>query len=149
MSNKTIANFSLFVIFTALACLFFLGCGFVSSDVGKPPVDSSYGQPNVVGTIKVADITESSGLAASRCQSNVFWTHNDSGDDAFIFALNVSGDSLGTWKIPNAQNIDWEDIAAYKDRGGKCFIYIGEIGDNKSKRHEHAVYRVPEPLADP
>ncbi|MEO6655533.1 MAG: hypothetical protein ABIO36_05580 [Pyrinomonadaceae bacterium] len=149
MSNKTIANFSLFVIFTGLCPLFFSGCSFVSSEAGKRPAESSYGQPNVVGTIKSADITESSGLAASPCQNNVFWTHNDSGDDAFIFAINASGDNLGTWKIPNAQNIDWEDIAANKDQSGKCFIYIGEIGDNKSKRHEHAVYRVPEPLILP
>ncbi|MEP6786997.1 MAG: hypothetical protein ABJB40_01100 [Acidobacteriota bacterium] len=100
----------------------------------------------MTGSIKSKDITESSGLAASRCQSNVLWTHNDSGDDAFIFAINTSGDNLGTWKVANAQNIDWEDIAAYKDKSGKCFIYIGEIGDNKVQRHEHVIYRIPEPL---
>jgi hypothetical protein len=77
------------------------------------------------------------------------WTHNDSGDDAFIFAINNEGDSLGTWKVTNAGNIDWEDISAYKDKSGKCFLYIGEIGDNKAKRHEHLVYRVQEPLVVP
>ena len=57
--------------------------------------------------------------------------------------------SLGTWKVPNAKNVDWEDIAAYKDKAGKCFLYIGEIGDNKTKRHEHTVYRVAEPVIVP
>ena len=110
---------------------------------------SHFGPPVVIGTIKSTDITESSGIAASRCQNGVLWTHNDSGDDAFIFAINFKGDNLGTWKIPNAQNIDWEDIAAYKDKSGKCFLYIGEIGDNKAKREEHAIYRVAEPIITP
>lgn len=89
---------------------------------------------------------ESSGVAVSRCQNNVLWTHNDSGDDAYIFAVNSAGDSLGTWRVPNAENNDWEDIAAFKDASGKCFIYIGDIGDNKGKRPEHFVYRVKEPI---
>lgn len=149
MSNKTIAKFSGFVIFLATACLINAGCGFVSSSPGTNDPNSKYGPPIVTGTIELRDITESSGIAASRCQSNVLWTHNDSGDDAFIFAVNASGQNLGTWKVPNAENIDWEDIAAYKDHSGKCFLYIGEIGDNKSKRHERLVYRVPEPIIIP
>ena len=145
MSNKTIAKFLTFVIFPALTGLIFTACPLVSSnDVANEP-NSHFGPPIVIGTIKSADITESSGIAASRCQNGVLWTHNDSGDDAFIFAINLAGDNLGTWKIPNAANIDWEDIAAFKDKGGKCFLYIGEIGDNKAKRVEHAVYRVAEP----
>ena len=146
MSNKIIAKFSAFVIFAIVACVFFTGCGFVSSNADISQSNSTFAPPEVKGTIKSTDVTESSGLAASRCQSNVLWTHNDSGDDAFIFAINSSGDSLGTWAVPNAENIDWEDIAAYKDKAGKCFIYIGEIGDNKTKRRDHAVYRIPEPV---
>lgn len=146
MLNKTIAKFSVIVIFAAFVCQLFSGCSFVSSDPGAVRPDSPYGAPKVTGTIKSADITESSGIAASRCQSNVLWTHNDSGDGPFVFGLNPLGASLGTWKIPNAENIDWEDIAAYKDKSGKCFIYLGEIGDNKLKRNEHLVYRISEPL---
>ncbi len=149
MLNKTIAKFSGFVILTAAAAVFFNGCAFVASNPHNAAAGSHYGPPKINGTIKSADITESSGIAASKCQNNVLWTHNDSGDDAFIFALNNRGDSLGTWRVPNAQNIDWEDIATYKDRSGKCFIYIGEIGDNKSKRHEHAIYRIQEPIVTP
>ncbi len=65
------------------------------------------------------------------------------------FAINTKGERLGTWSVANAQNIDWEDIAAYKDKAGKCYLYIGEIGDNKAKRREHAVYRVAEPIVVP
>src|SRR5258706_11651896 len=149
MSNKTIAKFCVFVIYQAVVCILFSACASVASNTGETASDSHYNPPKVIETIKSADITESSGLAASKCQDNVLWTHNDSGDDAFIFAINLTGSNLGTWKVPNARNIDWEDIATYKDKSGKCFVYIGEIGDNRSKRHDHAVYRVPEPLITP
>ncbi len=149
MSNKTIAKFSAFVISVALLGIFFSACSSVSSTGVENEAVSHFGPPVVIGTIKSPDITESSGIAASRCQNGVLWTHNDSGDDAFIFAINLKGDSLGTWKVPNGQNIDWEDIAAYKDNRGKCFIYIGEIGDNKAKREEHAIYRIAEPVVTP
>jgi signal peptidase I len=120
-------------------------CAHVSTNPSTSASDSAYEPPKIVGQIKSADVTESSGLTASRCQENIFWTHNDSGDDAYIFALDLSGDNLGTWKIANAENIDWEDIALSKDKTGKCFIYIGEIGDNKLQRREHGVYRFAEP----
>ena len=149
MSNKTIAKFSAFVIFVACLAILFSACSPVSSGgVENEPI-SHFSKPTVIGTIKSPDITESSGIAASRCQNGVLWTHNDSGDDAFIYAINFAGENLGTWKVPNARNIDWEDIAAYKDKGGKCFLYIGEIGDNKLARSEHAIYRVAEPLVMP
>lgn len=145
MSKKIIAKFCTIVI-TATACTFLAGCSFVQSSADVPPGDSSFALPRVVGKIESSDITESSGIAASRCQSDVLWTHNDSGDGPYIFALNGSGGNLGTWEISNAENIDWEDIATSKDKTGKCFLYIGEIGDNKAKRREHTIYRIPEPL---
>lgn len=109
--------------------------------------ESPFEPAKTTGKIADDEINESSGIAASKCQPDVFWTHNDSGDDAFIFALDKTGARLGTWKVPNASKDDWEDIALHKDSAGKCFIYIGEIGDNQSKRDERAIYRVPEPRA--
>jgi hypothetical protein len=145
MLLKTIAKISCFVILAAAANGMLSSCSSVATNPNEIASDSAYAPPKIIGKIKSADITESSGLAASRCQENVLWTHNDSGDDAYIFALDLSGDNLGTWRIANTENIDWEDIASYKDKAGKCFIYIGEIGDNKLRRHEHAVIRVAEP----
>lgn len=145
MSRKTITKICGFVILSTALSSFF-GCAFVSSNKNITPADSRFTPPNVTGTIRSPEIMESSGLAASRCQSNILWTHNDSGDDAFIFAINVRGDVLGTWRVTDARNVDWEDIAAYKDAAGKCWLYIGEIGDNRAKRPEHIVYRVAEPM---
>ena len=146
MSNKTIAKIFGFVISAAFIAVFFSACSNVSSSDNKiSAAQSHYNKPKIIGTIKNADVTESSGLAASKCKDNVLWTHNDSDDGPFIFAVNSAGESLGTWKVKNAENEDWEDIAAYKDKTGQCYLYIGEIGDNKLKRGKQAVYRVREP----
>jgi hypothetical protein len=104
-----------------------------------------YQNPTVLGKIRSDDVVESSGVAASKCQTNVYWTHNDSGDGPFVFAFNESGENLGTWRVAGAENDDWEDIAEYKDPTGKCFLYIADIGDNKTKRPERTIYRVAEP----
>ena len=144
MLNKTIAKIFTFVISLVFAASIFSSCADVSSS-GQSAPQSRYDSPKVTGTIKSTDITESSGLAPSKCQQNVLWTHNDSDDGPYIFAVNASGENLGTWKVKNAENEDWEDIASFKDAAGQCYIYIGEIGDNKLKRGKQAVYRVKEP----
>lgn len=108
-----------------------------------------YSPPKVVGELKSDEITESSGIAVSKCAPNVLWTHNDSGDGPFIFALSENGESLGTWRVKNADNVDWEDIASSKDANGRCYLYIGEIGNNEFRRNEMKIYKVPEPEIDP
>ena len=149
MTKMTITKFLSFVIFFVAIISIFSGC--VSWGNPKPASTKSsrYDRPKVLGNILDPDITESSGLTTSKCQPGVFWTHNDSGDDAFVYGITNTGAKLGTWKVPGAQNIDWEEIAEYKDAAGKCFIYLGEIGDNRSKMKEHIIYRVREPAVSP
>ncbi len=149
MSNKTIAKFCGFVISASVFGSLLAGCSMQPPTSGRQLAGSPYDPPKVTGKIKSNAITESSGIAASRCQKGILWTHNDSGDDAFLYAFDESGTSLGTWRIPNAQNNDWEDIAAFRDKDGKCFLYIGETGDNKGKWPVHSVYRVKEPTVRP
>ena len=151
MSNKTITKNLAFVIFLINLCCLFAGCFSVASSdnrkANKPNKISSanYDAPKVVGTIKTDEITESSGIVHSKCQENVFWTHNDSGDGAFIFALNRRGEKLGTFKVADAKNVDWEDIAAFRDANGECFLYVGDIGNNVRVRGEFIIYLVKEP----
>lgn len=151
MSNKfTAKNFTFVIIFWAIS-LIFINCESVSSKNSKYPAKNTgnssleYTTPKVVGTIKTDEINESSGLVQSRCQSDVFWTHNDSGDAAFIYAVNEKGEKLGTWKVADAQNKDWEDIATLKDTSGKCFLYIGDIGNNDLDKNSLTIYKVAEP----
>lgn len=150
MSSKTIAKFLAFVILILTAAAVFCACGLSrKSYADEASVSELFSQPRTIGKIKNSDVIEASGIAVSKCQPNVFWVHNDSGDDAFIYAVNSAGDNLGTWKVKNAQNFDWEDIAEFKDSNGRCFVYIGEIGDNRLIRSVHTVYRVAEPQVTP
>ena len=151
MSKETITKKFSFVIFLVICGGLFSACSPVLSsqsgnDNSAKKKVTRWGNPEVVGTIKTDEIAESSGLVVSRCQPNIFWTHNDSGDGAFIFALNEKGEKLGTFKVGDAKNRDWEDIATFKTVGGECFLYIGDIGNNVKTRDESEIYRVKEPI---
>ena len=94
-------------------------------------------------THKVSDreITESSGLALSSRQPPRLWTHNDSGDRARIFLLDLDGSLVAEYAVDGAKAIDWEDIAS----DGAGHLYVGDIGNNSSARRQLQVYRVLEP----
>lgn len=87
---------------------------------------------------------EVSGIVASLAHKDVFYVHNDSGDVARFFAIDSAGAALATFAVSGAQAIDWEDIARGPCPTGTC-IFLGDIGDNQSKRSAYAVYRVTEP----
>lgn len=152
MSRKTITkNFS-FVILLLISGAIFSGCFSAFStqtandNRADQPTVAKFEKPSIIGTIKSDEINESSGLVASKCQENIFWTHNDSGDGAFVFAINRTGEKLGTFAVKNAKNIDWEDIAAIKNQDGECVLYIGDTGNNMRARGELTIYLVKEPI---
>lgn len=95
------------------------------------------------------ELVEISGLAASRTNAGVLWAHNDSGDAARVFALDVSGGHLATYTLAGADALDWEGMAmgpsAARDASE---LYLGDIGDNARARPEVIVYRVREPAVD-
>jgi hypothetical protein len=151
MLTTNINKISAFVILAFSIALTSSACDDSVVSGGKPPTfdeqASIFHSPKTIGKFQSGEITESSGLVVSRCQENVLWTQNDSGDGPFIFAINRAGDHLGTWKVEDARNLDWEDMATYKDPSGKCVIYVGEIGNSKDgERLEHTIYRFPEPI---
>jgi len=94
-----------------------------------------------LGRIDYKAITESSGLAASRQHPGVFWTHNDSGNGPFIFAITREGHFLGEYPVSAVKNTDWEAISI-DDEG---HLYIGDLGNNVHHRDRVMVYRVDEP----
>lgn len=151
MFYKTISKNCLFVISLLFLCFSVPSCSFASLETGhigaqnKTNISKEFAEPKVVGTITSNEITESSGLVESRCSKNVFWTHNDSGNAALIFALNEKGEKLGTWKVAGALSVDWEDIATAKDSKGNCLLFIGDIGNNSRARGELTIYRLNEP----
>lgn len=127
-----------------------LAAGMLACSSAQPasPGSAQYSAPVLAGRIETDEVTESSGLAASRCQ-DVLWTHNDAGSGPFLFAMDLQGRHLGTWRVEGAESVDWESLAGFRDGSGKCWLFIGDIGDNESNRAEVAVYRIPEPTVTP
>lgn len=89
------------------------------------------------------DVPEASGLAVSRRHARLVWTHNDSGNETVLFAVDESGMVRGRVRVP-LRTRDWEDISAGSCATGDC-LYIGDIGDNDLARRNIQVFRVTEP----
>lgn len=125
-------------------------CNKVATNQETPPPAAqdtvqSYGPPETLGSIGNPNVTESSGMAASHCEDDVFWTHNDSGDANLLFAFDAVGKDLGAFIVNGSTNKDWEDIASFKGSDGICYLLIGDIGNNGMNRTEMTVYKVREP----
>ncbi|MBN2137240.1 MAG: hypothetical protein JW720_05500 [Sedimentisphaerales bacterium] len=102
-----------------------------------------------IGTVENDYLNEISGIAASRANTDVIWAHNDRGDSARIWALNIHGTHLGTYALSGAVNTDWEDIAVGPGPLENIdYIYVADIGDNYATRSSVTIYRLPEPAAD-
>ncbi|MCX4725781.1 WD40 repeat domain-containing protein [Streptomyces sp. NBC_00440] len=95
-------------------------------------------------TIKDPRITESSGLAASRLHPGIYWTHNDSSDGPYVYAVDSkTGQTVArvTMRGVGAPR-DVEAISIGPDGD----IYVGDIGDNLDGSWDHVwIYRFPEP----
>jgi hypothetical protein len=133
------------LVFTCAAALTTL----LTVGQATPSRDDGFGAPVFLCNLQNRKINESSGLVASRRAPGVFWTHNDSGGSAEIFATDRKGRSLARFTVRGATNVDWEDIAAGPERGDSATLYLGDFGDNGGNRNDTAVYRVREPKIDP
>lgn len=135
---------STFVVFLPLA----LAC---SSDTtpAATPLPARCGEQ--AGTVAVGKLTdpalkEASGLASSIDQADLLWSHNDSGDEARLFALSKSGKARGQLHLDGVTAIDLEDLALGRDAAGTSYLYVGDIGDNLRARSTVGIYRVREPV---
>ncbi|MFK0257279.1 WD40 repeat domain-containing protein [Streptomyces sp. NPDC090445] len=94
-------------------------------------------------------IKESSGLAASRSHPGVYWTHNDSDDGPYVYAVDsATGKTVARLTLTGTgKPRDVEAVSVGPD--GK--VYVADIGDNRNGTWDHVwIYRFPEPkqLAD-
>jgi hypothetical protein len=97
-----------------------------------------------LGTIKPTQLSEISGVAASRLNPEVLWVHND-GDSRQVFAVSTSGKLAAFLKVKAAIS-DMEDIAIGPGpEKGVDYLYLGDIGDNDERRREVRIVRFPEP----
>lgn len=63
-------------------------------------------------------------------------THNDGGNEAEIFVLDLNGNHIKTIELVETKNRDWEDLT--QDDEGR--IYIGAFGNNYNKRESCEIY---------
>jgi len=100
------------------------------------------------------ELKESSGLAISRTQQGVLWSHNDSGDGPSLYAIDIAGKLLGVFHVSGAMARDWEDISTGPCPAGlstpapaeksEC-LFIADTGDNNQVRPDVSIYIVAEP----
>ncbi|MET9291110.1 hypothetical protein [Streptomyces sp. NPDC003077] len=108
------------------------------------PASSAAAADDAGFTIEDPRITESSGLAASRAHPGVYWTHNDSDDGPYVYAVDgrtgrtVATITLGGIGAPR----DVEAISVGPDGD----VYVGDIGDNLGGTWKNVwIYRFREP----
>ncbi|MBD1863560.1 MULTISPECIES: cadherin-like domain-containing protein [Trichocoleus] len=107
------------------------------------PTNGYYGYT----TGKFPNLSESSGLV--RGAGDFWWTHNDSGNTAAIYAIDNRGKAISQVNLPGATNVDWEEITAGSAPGGGKYLFIGDIGNNQNlsvgSRTNQKIYVVNEP----
>jgi hypothetical protein len=96
------------------------------------------------GILENQAITEASGLAASRLNKGLFWTHNDSKDPNRLFLFDENGRDKGTFYVDKATNRDWEDLEMVTIKNTP-YIYVADIGDNDGEHKKKYIYRIREP----
>lgn len=100
----------------------------------------------LTGALQIADkkLKEISGLVVSSENKDIIWVHNDSGDDAVVYAIQKDGKVKHTVNYAK-EVLDCEDMALNIDAKGISYLYIGDIGDNDAKRPFISIYKFKEP----
>ena len=120
--------------------IFAIGIG-LSTTAAAPQdtIDTPPWQP--VGQYTHPDIRESSGIVTSRQFEGVYWTLNDSGNPATLYATKLNGELIQEIEIQGSGNFDWEALGI----DDKNQLWIGEIGNNSRLRFDLKVVVIAEP----
>ena len=124
------------VCFTGILCLFSSFSDPVLSMQGAFPMvigTTSKAEPEQICVVEDEQISEASGLAASRRQNDAIWLHNDSGDSARLFLVGLDGNTRAIVTLNVERPIDWEDMCSFEADGEK-WLLIGDTGDNQRIR---------------
>ena len=70
------------------------------------------------------------------------WAINDGGDDPKLYRLGEDGAIEKEILVPNAKNIDWEDMT--QNKFGHFFL--GDFGNNKNDRKWLTIYKIENPI---
>ncbi|MEQ8954897.1 MAG: hypothetical protein RL120_12260 [Gammaproteobacteria bacterium] len=110
-----------------------------------------------VARVEFEPIAEMSGIIR-QYGSDIYWVHNDSGDQPRIFAIDLDGNTVvpdalrdrfygdqpepgkSPWPgihIEGAENVDWEDMAS-----DGLHLYLADVGNNFNNRRDLGIYQV-------
>ncbi|MEU8027255.1 WD40 repeat domain-containing protein [Streptomyces sp. NPDC049099] len=108
------------------------------------PASAADGDGDHGFTLKDPRITESSGLAASHLHPGVYWTHNDSDDGPYLYAVDSrTGRTVARVTlrgIGSPRDVEAISIGPHNE------IYLGDIGDNLGGKWPYVwIYRLSEP----
>lgn len=113
---------------------FILLLAFLHSCAQKP----WYGDLTYLGKLP-SKLNEISGITTN--DGATIWAVEDNGNKNQIYAVNLEANLIKQFKIENAKNHDWEDLA--RDPEGN--IYIGDFGNNNNERENLRILKVPNP----
>ncbi|MGI9627770.1 MAG: hypothetical protein ACR2QM_13115 [Longimicrobiales bacterium] len=93
-------------------------------------------------------LRETSGVAVSRANPGIFWTHNDSGDGPTVYGVRPEDGQILEYHLDGAPARDWEDIdlAACPFPSERACLFIGDIGDNLGRRSSVSILIAEEPV---
>ena len=84
-------------------------------------------------------LNECSGITT--LDGETLWAIEDGGNADNLYGINSRGELLTSLEVSNAKNEDWEALT--RDTSGN--VYIGDFGNNKSKRKDLVIYKLPNP----
>jgi hypothetical protein len=100
----------------------------------------------ITTTLQTQRVPEASGIARSLLHEDILYTHNDSGGESSVFAIDTQGNIRAEIALENATNRDWEEIASARDpQNNQAYLFVGEIGDNNARYKHLSFYKFPEP----
>lgn len=91
---------------------------------------------------------EASGMARDPRRTDLFWVHNDSGNEPLLFAVDTTGALRATVRVTGGSDRDLEDIALGRCGSSSC-LYLGDIGDNRGAYKSVRVHQLPLPDLPP
>ncbi len=108
------------------------------------PITQFFYTQEVIAVIEDDRLIEASGIEESYENPGYFWTHNDSGSGPTLYLIDNNAQIVMELELGGIINRDWEEIVTAKI-GGKSYIYVAEIGDNKAVHESVRILEIPEP----
>ena len=125
-----------------LQLLLIISLGIGAYAVVAAPPDLSTTPPwQPTGKYTHPPIQESSGIVTSQQFEGVYWTLNDSGNPAALYATKLNGELIQEIAVSGSGNFDWEALGI----DAQNQLWIGEIGNNSTLRQDLKVVVVAEP----